>query len=263
MIRKIACISMLLWAGLQLASAQNVLKGRVVDHDGNPIAGAKVENVKGNEQTTTDMNGQFSLETDQPVSKVNVYYMGLQTAHKKAKPDMLVKMGGISWWSAKPEKYQWFVGPQVAIPSSNHINPAFGLTFGRVKNWGWYVKGLYSKMPSGEEDSRTRETWCTGEVKNGYLSATAGGIRRLFGQFYLYAGAGYVNQKVRWEHTNGLNDRYEVYGESHSGIACELGLSLRIKHFFINGGASTTIDIDSDYDGEPKAVANFGIGYIF
>lgn len=262
MIRKIACISMLLWAGLQLASAQNVLKGKVVDHDGNPIAGAKVENAKGNEQTTTDMNGQFSLEADQPVKKVNVYYMGLQTAHKKAKPDMLVKMSGISWWKTKPEKYRWFVGPQVAFASNTEdgskYEPTFGITFGRIKNWGWYVKGLY-RRPSKTTDDHNPDIWYTGKLKTGYYTITAGGIRRLFGQLHLYVGAGYAYQEGAWEQTNGQN--YKFY--SGDGIGIEGGLSLRIKHIFINSGVSTIIDAGGGLGCESKAIGNFGIGYIF
>lgn len=253
MIRKIACISMLLVAGLQLASAQNVLKGKVVDHDGNPIAGAKVENAKGNEQTTTDMNGQFFLEADLPVKKVNVYYMGLQTAHKKAKADMLVKMSGICWWSTKPEKYSWFVGPQVAITSRNYIKPVFGLTIGRVKNWGWYVKGLYSK--GSDNDYGTFDTWTTNDFTPGYWSATGGIIRRCFGQIHLYAGAGYSSMDRGIKHTDGYYDSVIIKGED--GITYELGLTLRMKHFFINGGGMFK------ESGATHAIANFGLGYIF
>lgn len=131
-------MSCLLCLGIQLASAQNVLKGRVVDHQGNPISGAKVENAKGSEQTTTDMNGQFSLETEGNVKKVNVYYMGMQTAHKKAKPDMLVKMGGINWWKQKPDKYSWFLDRRYqSLPLM--VNLLLAL-FWKIENWGWYVK---------------------------------------------------------------------------------------------------------------------------
>lgn len=41
MVKKVLLMSCLLCLGIQLASAQNVLKGRVVDHQGNPISGAR------------------------------------------------------------------------------------------------------------------------------------------------------------------------------------------------------------------------------
>ena len=172
MVKKVLLMSCLLCLGIQLASAQNVLKGRVVDHQGNPISGAKVENAKGSEQTTTDMNGQFSLETEGNVKKVNVYYMGMQTAHKKAKPDMLVKMGGINWWKQKPDKYSWFVSPQVAFVEPD--DPNFGIMVGRVKNWGWYAKGIYSPLPGYDMYSDNYNHWFTGEVKKGYAMASLG-----------------------------------------------------------------------------------------
>ncbi len=270
MVKKVIMLSCLLSASVQFVSAQNVLKGRVVDTKGNPISGAKVENAKGAEQTTTDMNGEFSLETEGNVKKVNVYYMGMQTAHKKAKPDMLVKMGGISWWKQKPDKYRWFVAPQVAIVETDNqpagaLKPSFGFMFGRVKNWGWYAKGVYSSMPDND-GSTEQNRWFTGDVKQGYALASVGVIRRLFSPLQFYTGIGYGWRRVAWKTPDGSVCRYDA--DSHDGIAWDLGMQLRIKHVVLNVGANFIYNNEAEgtmlnrmVDHYP--VGNFGIGYVF
>ena len=250
-------IGLLLTFGLQAASAQHVLKGRVTDRDGNPIAGAKVENADGSEQVTTDMNGRFSLETAKDVSKVNVYYTGMQTAKKKAKQDMVVKMGQTNWWNEKPNKWKWLIGVETAIPDMDDIKPAFGLTVGMVKQYGWYVKGLYSSSQStdGTCTGASSDPWMTGETKGSYMSVVGGGIMRLGCPFHLYAGLGYVDRKVAWEAVSG--GWYEYEDDSYSGLALDLGLMFRVKWFFLNAGIQTCL---SSLDG---VVGNFGIGVCF
>lgn len=261
MVKKVLLMSCLLCSGIQLAFAQNVLKGRVVDHQGNPISGAKVENAKGSEQTTTDMNGQFSLETEGNVKKVNVYYMGMQTAHKKAKPDMLVKMGGINWWKQKPDKYSWFVSPQVAFVE--HDEPNFGIMVGRVKNWGWYAKGIYSPLPDNEMSTdEYYNKWFTGEVKKGYAMASVGVIRRLFCPLHFYTGVGYGLRRISWVGSDGVE--YWHKADSYDDITWEVGMQLRIKHILLNAGVNFILNEENNtFIGHRKSIGNFGIGYVF
>lgn len=265
MVKKVIMLSCLLCTSFQLVSAQNVLKGRVVDAKGNPISGAKVENAKGSEQTTTDMNGQFSLETEGDVKKVNVYYMGMQTAHKKAKPDMLVKMGGISWWKQKPDKYRWFVGPQVAFLESNV--PNFGVMLGRVKNWGWYAHGVYSPLPA-YDGGTGNDRWFTGSMEKGYAMATVGVVRRLFCPLHFYTGIGYGWRRIAWKTPDGGVYRHAI--DSYEGVAWDFGIQLRIKHILLNAGANFIYNNEAEVEGSMwdhltnrKPVGNFGIGYVF
>lgn len=277
MVKKVLLMSCLLCSGIQLASAQNVLKGRVVDHQGNPISGAKVENAKGSEQTTTDMNGQFSLETEGNVKKVNVYYMGMQTAHKKAKPDMLVKMGGINWWKQKPDKYSWFFGPQVSITSS-YGEPSFGFIFGRLKNWGWYVKADV-KNPSdiGKENNSIGGSWGSfdemvskehtfdGKPKSSVnrWGVSAGIMRRTLGNLYVMAGAGYLENVKVWTCMEGHSFEYEP--GCYSGLTAEGGLMLKVKHVFINANIMCTFNsfIDNKDTASKKLSGSLGFGYSF
>lgn len=242
---------------IQAADAQRTLKGRVIDKDGNPIAGAKVENANGNEQVTTDMNGRFTLETRLDVKKVNVYYTGMQTTKKKAKQHMLIKMGQTNWWNEKPNKYKWLIGVETAIPDMDEVKPAFGLTIGRVKNFGWYLKGVYSSSQStvGETSGSTGDPWMTGEMKPSYWSAVVGGIVRLNSPFHLYVGVGYVDRKVAWESLEG--DYYEYDDDTYNGAAIDVGLMFKVKMIFLNFGIQTCLN---SFD---SAVGNFGIGVCF
>ena len=134
--KKTLTIVLMLLSSLNAVVAQNELRGTVVDSDGKPIAGVKIADSKGENVTVSDMNGQFKFNTAEGIGKVTASYMGFGDASAKAKPGMVIKMGSNSWWGKKPEKYQWFVGPQVVL-TSDEGHPSFGLMLGRVKNWGW------------------------------------------------------------------------------------------------------------------------------
>lgn len=247
-------------------AAQSVLKGRVIDKQGNPVAGAKVENAKGKETVTTDMNGRFTLETATDVKKVNVYYTGLNTAKKTAKQDMVIKMARTTWWNKKPEKYRWLVSAQMVVPDNDGFKPAFGLAFGRVKNIGWYVKGVFRKAESTDDNSIWKEDdgtlmyyaendWMTGEIKSGYWSAVGGVIVRLDSPFYFYGGLGYVDRSVAWEATSG--EYYEYEEDSYDGLTIDAGLMFRIGCVMLSGGVQACPS-----DGAGLA-ANVGIGITF
>lgn len=256
--KKIFLFALLLSAGISL-SAQNTVSGTVTDKKGNPIPGAKVEIKGGTESTITELDGTFTLESKILAKKVKVYYVGMQAKEQKVKPDMLIKMLDNSWWREKPDKYQWLVGVQMAIPDDTDFKPSFGLMLGRVKNIGWYVKGVYSKPESN--DISYGSQWTTGKTKPSYWSATGGVIARLWSPIHIYAGAGYFERNVSWELTNG-----EYYGydpDSYNGIAVDLGIMLKVKRFFINAGTTYGFSLGGDYDGDKAFVGNFGIGMYF
>lgn len=243
-------------------SAQNTVSGTVTDKKGNPIPGAKVEIKGGTESTITELDGTFTLETKTPVKKVKVYYVGMQSKEQKVKPDMLIKMSDSSWWREKPDKYRWLVGVQMAVPDNDEFKPSFGLMLGRVKNIGWYVKGVYSKKQStaGSMDEEAHY-WTTGENKSSYLSATGGVIVRLWSPIHLYAGAGYFDREAAWQLANG--EYYKYSPDTYSGVAADLGVMLKIKRFFINAGITWGFPLDGGYDSAKKGVSNFGIGMYF
>ena len=241
--------------------AQNIVKGTVVDKDGNPIPGVKVEIKGGTESTITELDGTFVLETANPVKKVTVHYAGMQSKDQKIKPDMVIKMYNASWWSAKPDKYRWFAGAQVAITDNDDIKPAFGLMVGRVKNLGWYIKGVYSKLPSTtglhSVDGDRSYYWTTGKVEQGMWNVTGGLVARLWSPIHIYAGAGYIERKVAWELLNG--EKYKYCPDSYGGAVVDLGLMLKVNKLFVNAGIST--ETSGDYS--PSFIGNFGVGIFF
>ena len=90
MVKRILLLSLFLVATTLVLRAQNVVTGTVVDRDGNPIPGAKVEIIGSTESTITELDGTFSIATESPAEKVRVLYGGMQTKVKKVKPDMVI-----------------------------------------------------------------------------------------------------------------------------------------------------------------------------
>ena len=201
--KKTLTIVLMLLTGLNMVVAQNELRGKVVDSDGKPIAGVKITDSKGENKTVSDMNGQFKFNTAEGIGRVKASYMGLADASATAKSGMVIKMGSNSWWNKKPEKYQWFVGPQVVL-TSDEGHPSFGLMVGRVKNWGWYVRGNFNGLISD-----CNEHYDDTPIFDGrkpivrHWSATAGVIRRLGCPIHLYLGAGFTQRRVAWEAIDG------------------------------------------------------------
>lgn len=260
--KKLLSIFTLLLASISYLSAQNVVSGTVTDHDGNPIPGAKVEIVGSAESVITELDGTFRLETQSPAKKVRVQYAGMQTKIQTIKPDMVIKLSTTSWWNAKPEKYRWMISAQAAFPESGTSNAAFGLMVGRVKELGWYVKGVYSPSESTDCDyvsyppeSDQISYWTTGKDKRSFLAATAGVIVRLGCPVHLYAGAGYVDRKVAWELADGTYAEHTEY--SYSGATLDYGLMLKIGAFTLSGGTLMSLSGGCNFTG------NVGIGVCF
>lgn len=248
-------------AGTAWLSAQNIVSGTVTDKKGNPIPGVKVEILGGTESTITELDGTFRLETGSPARKVKAYYAGMQPKAQKVKPDMLIKMSETSWWNEKPDKYRWFLGAQVAFPNSEQMEiMSYGLMLGRVKNIGWYVRGLWRPQKSTvgvySENDEIITRWTTGKYEQDYWGATGGFIVRLGCPIHFYVGLGYSKCKVVWETANG--DYLEYEPNSYDGLAIDCGFMLKMRRVFINLG--TVLNNGDSYQ---DRVGNFGIGLYF
>lgn len=252
--KKLILMTGLLTASL-IASAQQVVSGTVVDKDGNPIPGAKVEIVGNTETCITELDGTYNIETTDRAKRVRVKYAGMQTTVKRIKPDMVVQLSQTNWWNAKPDKYRWFVSLQGAFPESGASNPSFGLMAGCVKHIGFYVKGVYKSEKSVDE---TYDSWSsdyiltTGEKANSFSAATGGFIVRLGCPIHLYGGAGYAERQVAWKKVSGSYIRESSY----CSVVAEAGLMMKLGHIVLNGGGMYVLDGD-------HIVGSFGIGYSF
>ncbi|MBR6589268.1 MAG: carboxypeptidase regulatory-like domain-containing protein [Bacteroidaceae bacterium] len=253
--KKLFLLTGLLMASL-IASAQQVVSGTVTDKDGNPIPGAKVEIVGSTESCITELDGTYSIETTAPAKKVRVQYAGMQTAVKKIKPDMVVELSNTNWWNAKPDKYRWLLSVQGAFPEAGVSNPSLGLMVGRVKNIGWYVKGVYSPRESAID--YYSGAWTTGKDTRSFIGATGGVIFRLGSPFHLYVGGGYATRQVAWELANGKYMDTKDLDLSYDSPAIDLGIMMKLGNFMLNAGTMLAGDGES-----PDFVGNFGIGYCF
>lgn len=243
-----------------MALAQTTVTGTVVDTKGEPMPGAKVQ-VKGtNDYVLTNMDGTFSVELADPKSKLVSQYVGWNSAAKTAKDGMVIKMSKDNWLSEKPTGYQWFVDVNVTLPDYKPLKSMSpGIMLGMVKNIGWYVKGQFNGLTSDHDC----DTWLTGKTKTEYWAAMGGGIIRLGCPIYLYAGAGYASYRVLDEHAcGGYSSREEYYKYGYEGSNCgvivDLGLMIRYKHLFLQGGVQG--ETHGDLEHLPM---NIGIGYIF
>jgi hypothetical protein len=241
-----SCISM---------SAQTTVSGKVVDRKGNPIPGAKVEIPGTTESALTELDGTFSLTTQNAPMKVNVFYVGMQSKVQKVSPDMLIKLSKTTWWNERPDRYRLFFGVDGAFPQKSMKNPSFGIMVGYVKNFGVYAHCMYHKVQStdGEWKNYTPSPWTNGTSTLSFNAATVGVMYRCLGPIYLNVGLGYVSNKVSWQTVGGKYLKYN--DDSYDGMGGEIGAFLRIKHLMVSGGY-----ICGD---TPATCSYVGLGYIF
>lgn len=67
------------------SSLQQVIKGKIIDSNGRPLAGATIKVKNSNKVTSTDQDGNFSLENVQPNQILEVSLMGYNTVDRPVK----------------------------------------------------------------------------------------------------------------------------------------------------------------------------------
>lgn len=252
--KKTLMLLCLLLASFSYVAAQHVAKGKVVDADGNPIPGVKVE-IKGSTVSTlTELDGTFELQSETPFKKVRLMYSGMQDKVTSVKPNQVIKLHTTSWWTRKPDKYSWIISPQVVFPEKKISHPSFGLMVACVKEFGLYGKFVYSPSQNyiGGGLDVDEYCWLTGKIKRSYTAVTGGLIYRLKCPVHLYAGAGYVDRPFCYQLYNGAYVKELRY--SDCGLVLDMGLLLRYGSFSLNGGILRR---------RSKMAANFGVGFSF
>lgn len=244
--------------------AQEAVTGVVVDKKGNPLPGVKIEIPGTSDQTISDLDGTFTLYPTDP-SKKNIYasYAGMNPRKVKLKNGMRIKMKEYNWWSKKPDSWNWMINAIFALPQNEDdgtvFNPAYGLMLGRVKNIGYYVKGVTNTFGKKYQDYDNGTMGLIDRQTSTYWSTTAGAIFRLGCPIHLYAGVGYAQYSHFLRDLNG--DWYKNTEASHNNFVVDLGFLLRIKHVNISMGWCGTI---AHKDGpDLMGAGNFGIGYSF
>lgn len=219
-----------------------VIKGAVIDMNGNPLPGAKIEATGGAENTVTDVDGTFSIEVSQWLKSLSVTYPGMDKQKKKIKQDNRDMI-----FTMKEASKFWFITAVGNYECTNSI-PGAGVMFGRLGKWGWYGKALMDFY--GAEDEN-------GGRLTARPSFSAGVIKRITEPFYVYLGAG-------WTGATYDVDYYNDDWRCKDGIICDFGFLYRAKKVNFNIGYSIR-NHDPIFDGEwgQSHSIQLGVGYTF
>lgn len=272
---KKAIIAFLAMTGVLLPTmAQETVTGVVVDKKGNPIPGVWIEVPNSDGPTITDLDGTFTINCNNPgKNKLTASYAGMTSRKMKLKDGMRIKMSENSW-RTPPSEWNTFVEAVVALPTCEWgeyraVNrPAFGLMAGRVKKWGYYVKGVTNFFAPHDThgDFYNKEVLLDKQTYE-YWSVTAGGMIRLGCPLHFYAGAGYSDYKYKVRSLSGT--WYDVNDYNQGAFTVDLGFMFRIKKFTISVGTNASLfakkwcDSCRDDESNVNWAGNFGIGYSF
>jgi hypothetical protein len=147
---------------------------------------------------------------------------------------------------------------------------AFGITYARVKQCGFYISAMMNPSIRFHADYHSWWGWILGE-DYGYeypfysgkhtstrISATAGVLVRLHIPMYLYAGVGYGYRGLFYETTDHEWVAWHTANTIYHGMHWEAGLMGNIKGFAISLGVSSITDFSNMY-----YEAKLGLGYCF
>lgn len=239
----------LLFAGALLnVNAQNTrqISGAVVDKNGNPLPGAKVEATGGAESTITDADGSFTIEVSRWLKSLTATYSGMKKNKMpiRGDQDILFEMSNIGGNG-------WFVNAVGGYSFANAFSVE--LMFGQLERWnhrwGWYFKGGVDV--AGDEYYDLEDDL---ECPNLILGASYRfGNKSVSPQtpIYLHFGLG-IAQGYYYD------DYDEGWFPNGVAPALDLGLLFKIQnHLMLNIGGTLRLGED------PVADINFGIGYAF
>ena len=143
---------------------------------------------------------------------------------------------------------------------------AFGITYARVKQYGFYVNAMMNPSTQFNADYHATEDgkingiypFYTGEHNSTRISATLGGLVRLRAPLYLYAGVGYGYRGLFYETTKQEWVAWHTSNAIYNGMHWEAGLMGNIKGFAISLGISSITDFSAMY-----YEGKLGLGYCF
>jgi opacity protein-like surface antigen len=143
---------------------------------------------------------------------------------------------------------------------------AFGITYARVKQYGFYVSAMMNPSLRFHADHYASANgtihgeypFYSGQHTSTRISATAGALVRLHIPMYLYAGIGYGYRGLFYETTDHKWVAWHTANTIYHGMHWEAGLIGNIKGFAISLGVSSITDFSDMY-----YEANLGLCYCF
>ena len=147
---------------------------------------------------------------------------------------------------------------------------AFGITYARVKQCGFYISAMMNPSIRFHADYHASAhgtiygdfygeyPFYSGNYTSTRVSATAGALVRLHIPMYLYAGVGYGYRGLFYETTDHEWVAWHTANTIYHGLHWEAGLMGNIKGFAISLGVSSITDFSNMY-----YEAKLGLGYCF
>ena len=228
----------LLLAGVSLTSLAQTTRevtGAVIDKNGNPLPGAKIEATGGAESTVTDADGTFHIEVSRWLKSLTATYPGMSKKKMKLgyQNEMLFEM--------KPAgKLQWFVNIQGQY-DIEYANGGVGVLFGQLGKWGWYARILQDVVAYD------------GHAGVGAPAVSVGLIKRIIPNLFGYTGLGYGTGYERHYYS------YNYHYSTEPAANVDLGLIACFKHICLNLGLS----LRAGPEPEIGFGINLGVGYAF
>lgn len=141
-----------------VAVAQNtrVIKGAVVDKDGNPLPGAVVEATNGAESTVVDADGTFSLEIPIWLKSITAKYAGMKDKKLSTNRNDHV------FYMSKKIQGHWFANLCYGACIGDDYYSRIGVMAGYYASWGAYAR----LMPSLETGIPTFTIGVMKNIKN-------------------------------------------------------------------------------------------------
>lgn len=227
-----------------LAQSTRVVKGAVVDKNGNPLPGAVVEATGGAESAVVDADGTYAIEVPIWLNSLTAKYAGMQTKKIKLDHD-----GDIIFrLRTQIADKGWFVNVVGATSffdayEASGFAGRLGLMGGYIGNWGGYVK--------------VTPTFGDGTEACGLPAATIGVIKRIVGPAHIYVGLGYA--PVSGDDDYNYNGWHYYYPDYESGMMVDLGFMFKFNHIVANVGYSYSNSFCCNVNHD----LHFGVGYCF
>lgn len=237
-------LALVLASTAAMAQSTRIIKGAVVDKNGNPLPGATVEATNGAESTTVDADGTFSLEVSRWLNTATARYAGMR------KKTLKVQDGDMVFRLSPKYEMDWFLNVVAGVVTLDRTYDEYdmlpnttyslGLMGGFLgKNWGGYTKLLWILNSSDVSEPAVP-------------TVTIGATKRVFSFMHAYAGAGYGK-------LNGVDEVYRHDVSNSDAMAFDLGAIFRVKkHISANVGISWVTDFD-----QANYYFSAGVGYVF
>lgn len=232
---------------LAFAQTNRVYKGAVIDKNGNLMPGVRIQATKGTEETVTDADGSFTLEAPITLKSVTATYPGMSNTKKSVKnPDeVVIEMNA-------HQQSQWFAGVVGGYSFEDYEVTHLGVMGGKKGFWGYYAKFMIDiTKPKANSSSDNMD------CGNGF-TITAGGIKSITRNLYMYFGGGYNHGYGRKHYYDGYSS-YRIW-KNKSGIAADFGFMYTVADMInITLGATGRFS----FDGKSAPGVLMGASYCF